>query len=278
MTSETITVVEVLRRAQGYLAGRGIDTPRLDAEVLLADVLGCDRLGLYTGFDRPLTTAETDTYRDAIGRRAKHEPVAYIIGHRGFRTITVRVSSDVLVPRPETELLVEWVLEAAPQDARILDWGTGSGAIALALAAERPDLTLTGIDRSQAALEVARGNDTDHRVEWLRSDGFEALAGRTFDVIAANPPYIAEAEMSSLAPDLAHEPREALVSGPTGLECYQAIAADAPAHLTDDGLIVVEIGATQASAVAALFGAAGLTDIEVRTDLSGYERAVGARR
>ena len=125
---------------------------------------------------------------------------------------------------------------------------------------------------------IRDSNDTDHRVEWLRSDGFEALAGRTFDVIAANPPYIAEAEMSSLAPDLAHEPREALVSGPTGLECYQAIAADAPAHLTDDGLIVVEIGATQASAVAALFGAAGLTDIEVRTDLSGHERAIGARR
>lgn len=278
MTSETITVVEVLRRAQGYLAGRGVDTPRLDAELLLANVLDCDRLTLYTGFDRPLTTAETDAYRDAIARRGKREPVAYILGHRGFRTITLEVSADVLVPRPETELLVEWVLEVAPAGARVLDWGTGSGAIALALAAERADLTVTGIDRSAPALDVARRNDRDGTVEWLISDGFAALSGRVFDVIAANPPYIAEDAMVTLAPELGHEPREALVSGPSGLECYRAIAADAPEHLTDDGVIVVEIGATQASAVADLLSGAGLTDIEVRTDLAGHERAVGARR
>jgi len=278
MTSETITVVEVLRRAQGYLAGRGVDTPRLDAELLLANVLDCDRLTLYTGFDRPLTTAETDAYRDAIARRGKREPVAYILGHRGFRTITLEVSADVLVPRPETELLVEWVLEVAPAGARVLDWGTGSGAIALALAAERADLTVTGIDRSAPALDVARRNDRDGIVEWLISDGFAALSGRVFDVIVANPPYIAEDAMVTLAPELGHEPREALVSGPSGLECYRAIAADAPEHLTDDGVIVVEIGATQASAVADLLSGAGLTDIEVRTDLAGHERAVGARR
>lgn len=278
MTSETITVVEVLRRAQGYLAGRGVDTPRLDAELLLANVLDCDRLTLYTGFDRPLTTTETDAYRDAIARRGKREPVAYILGHRGFRTMTLEVSADVLVPRPETELLVEWVLEVAPAGARVLDWGTGSGAIALALAAERADLTVTGIDRSAPALDVARRNDRDGTVEWLISDGFAALSGRVFDVIAANPPYIAEDAMVTLAPELGHEPREALVSGPSGLECYRAIAADAPEHLTDDGVIVVEIGATQASAVADLLSGAGLTDIEVRTDLAGHERAVGARR
>lgn len=278
MTSETITVVEVLRRAQGYLAGRGVDTPRLDAELLLANVLDCDRLTLYTGFDRPLTTTETDAYRDAIARRGKREPVAYILGHRGFRTMTLEVSADVLVPRPETELLVEWVLEVAPAGARVLDWGTGSGAIALALAAERADLTVTGIDRSAPALDVARRNDRDGTVEWLISDGFAALSGRVFDVIAANPPYIAEDAMVTLAPELGHEPREALVSGPSGLECYRAIAADAPEYLTDDGVIVVEIGATQASAVADLLSGAGLTDIEVRTDLAGHERAVGARR
>jgi release factor glutamine methyltransferase len=278
MTGEPITVVEVLRRAQGYLAGRGVDTPRLDAELLLANVLNCDRLTLYTGFDRPLSTTETDTYRTAIGRRGNREPAAYILGHRGFRTITLDVTPDVLVPRPETELLVEWVLEVAPHGARVLDWGTGSGAIAVALATERPDLTVTGIDRSAAALEVARRNDPQGGVQWLVSDGFAALDGHTFDVIAANPPYIAEAEMSALAPELAYEPREALVSGPSGLECYRAIASDCAVHLATDGIVVVEIGATQASAVSALFGAAGLTDIAVRTDLAGHERAVGARR
>src|SRR6185295_5846505 len=177
---EALTAGAVLRLAAGHLAGRAGDTPRLDAEILLAGVLGVDRLALYTGHDRPLTREETDAYREAVARRARGEPVAYIVGRRAFRRLDIAVTRDVLIPRPETEGLVEWAAEAAPPGAAALDWGTGSGAVALALAAERPDLAVTGIDSSEAALAVARRNDEAGRVEWLLSDGFAALQGRRF--------------------------------------------------------------------------------------------------
>lgn len=278
VTEPAITVIDVLRRAQGYLAGRGVDSPRLDAELLLADVLACDRLALYTGFDRPLTLAETDGYRRAIARRGHREPVAYIVGSRGFRNITLRVSPDVLVPRPETELLVEWVVEGAAHGATILDWGTGSGAIALAIADERPDLVVVGIDRSPTALAVARSNDHARRVEWLVSDGFGELAGRSFDIVVANPPYLAEGELDGLQPELGHEPVDALVSGPRGLESYESIVTGASDHLRPGGLLIFEVGATQAAAVQDLLTSAGFRTLEVRHDLAGHARAVGGMR
>lgn len=270
-----LTVGEVLRRSAAYLGGRGVDTPRLDAEVLLADVLGCDRLALYTDHERPLTRAETNRYRDAVARRGRREPVAYIVGARDFRRLRLEVTSEVLIPRPETEHLVEWVCEVAPEGAAVLDWGTGSGAVALALATERPDLAVCGIDVSAAALAVARRNDRDDAVEWVESDGFAALADRSFDVVASNPPYIAAADLPGLAPELGHEPRVALVSGSTGLECYRRIAADAPAHLAAGGWLIAEIGERQADAVAEIWRAAGLDPVEVRRDLAGLDRLVG---
>ena len=265
----------MLKRAAGYLADRGCDTPRLDAEVLLADVLGVERIRLYTDHERPLTTTETDGYRAFIARRAAREPVAYIVGRRGFRRLELEVSSSVLVPRPETELLVEWVIEIAPQAAEVLDWGTGSGAIALALRDVRPDLVVTGADRSAAALDVARSNDPDGVVEWVISDGFAALAGRHFDVVVANPPYLTDHELGEARPELGFEPAEALASGPSGYEAYEAIARDAPGHLRLGGWLLAEVGLGQAERVAALFSAAGFGGIATRPDLAGIPRAVG---
>ena len=267
----------MLRRAAGYLADRGCDAPRLDAEILLADVLGVDRLTLYTDHDRPLSAGETDAYRAAIARRGVREPVAYITGRRGFRRLELTVTPSVLVPRPETELLVEWVLEVAHHGARVLDWGTGSGALALAVADERPDLHVTGIDRSPDALAVARANDPDGGVTWVESDGFAALSGERFDVIAANPPYLSQADLVAAPPELGFEPAGALVAGPTGLEALESIARDAPTHLAPLGWLVAEVGIGQAERVGGLLRDAGLVDVGCRRDLSGIERAVGGR-
>ncbi len=278
MTGEPLTVVEVLRRTREYLAQRGAESPRLDAELLLADVLDCDRLALYTGFDRPLTRAETDAYRAHVARRARREPVAYILGTRGFRNLSLAVSPAVLIPRPETELLVEWALAVAPRGGRVLDWGTGSGAVALALADERGDLVLCGLDRSDAALAVARANDPNGRVEWLLSDGFAACGERRFDVIVANPPYVPAGELPLLAPELGFEPHEALVSGPTGLEAFQAIAAGGPPRLDGGGWLLAEIGMGQGEAVMGLWRDAGLESVTARADLAGIDRVIGGRR
>ena len=196
---------------------------------------------------------------------------------RAFRRLTLRVGPGVLVPRPETELLVEWAAEVAGPGAAVLDWGTGSGAVALALADERPDLTVTGVERSPEALAVARANDAAGRVEWLASDGFAAVAGRRFDVVAANPPYLSEAEHAAAPPELAHEPAAALVAGPTGLEALARLAAEGPAHLAPGGWLLAEAGAGQADAVEALWRDAGLGEVSARRDLAGVPRVVGGR-
>ncbi len=240
-------------------------------------MLGVDRLTLYTEHDRPLSSAETDAYRAAIARRGAREPVAYITGRRGFRRLELTVAPSVLVPRPETELLVEWVIEVAPREGRVLDWGTGSGAIALALADERPDLRVTGADRSEAALEVARRNDEASAVEWVHSDGFAALPGRRFDVVAANPPYLSDDDLAAAAPELAFEPAGALASGPTGLEAISALARESPERLASGGWLVIEIGAGQTDAVSRLLTAAGFVDMDVRHDLAGIPRVVAGR-
>ena len=267
----------MLRRAAGYLAHRGCDTPRLDAELLLAWVLAVDRLSLYTDHDRPLSLVESDAYRAAVARRGAREPVAYITGRRGFRRLELIVTPSVLVPRPETELLVEWALEVAPDGGSVLDWGTGSGAVALALVDERPDLRVTGTDRMPEALAVARANDPAGSVTWVRSDGFASLPGACFDVIAANPPYLSHAELAAAPSELGFEPAGALVAGPTGLEALESIARHAPAHLAPRGWLLLEVGAGQAPRVRGLMRDAGLVDAGCRRDLSGTERAVGGR-
>jgi release factor glutamine methyltransferase len=273
-------VGEVQRRSAAFLAERGSPSARLDADLLLAHALGVERLALYTGVERPLTPAELQRARDLVARRGRREPVAYITGERAFRRLRVEVGPEVLVPRPETEVLVDWALDAAAPGAAVLDWGTGSGAVALALADEGPALRVTALERSPSALARARANGEGLglEVEWLVSDGFAAVAGRGFDVVAANPPYLSPAGLEAAPPELRFEPREALVAGPTGLEAVERLAAEAPAHLEPGGALLVEVGEGQAEAAEAALRAGGLERVGHRADLAGIVRVVGGRR
>jgi release factor glutamine methyltransferase len=277
-----ITLAEVLRRSAAHLEERGSPTARLDAELLLGHALGLSRVEVYTRFDRPLTAAELDACREAIGRRARREPVAYILGSWGFRDLDLAVDARVLVPRPETELLVDRCLALldGAGTPRVLDVGTGSGAVALALARELPDAAVTGVDRSAAALDVARANAARLSIEaeWVESDLLDAVAGRRFDLIASNPPYVAAAEIEALEPEVRDwEPREATVAGPTGLEVIERLAAAAPAALAPGGAVAIEVGAGQAAAAAALLDRAGLAAGAPDRDHAGIERIVWAR-
>jgi release factor glutamine methyltransferase len=274
-----LTVGEVVGRTAKYFAGTGSPSPRLDADLVIGHVLGIARIEVYAQYDRPLTSAELDAARALVARRGRREPVAYITGRRGFRRIDVEVTPDVLIPRPETEMLVEWIIEVAPEGATVLDWGTGSGAVALALSDERPDLVVTAIDRSADALAVARGNGVrlGLEVEWVPSDGFAALAGRRFDLIAANPPYLSEKDLAAAPPELAYEPRGALVAGPRGDEVIARLAAEAGGYLAPGGALIVEIGEGQADTTVALLTDGGFRSVEVRTDLAGIARTVLGR-
>ncbi len=279
--SGALTIGEILRRSTAYLKEKGSSSPRLDADLLLAHALGVERLQLYTDSERPLTPPELSRARELVGRRARREPVAYLLGERAFRRLRLGVGPEVLVPRPETEVLVEWALAVAPEGGSVLDWGTGSGAVALALADEGPGLRVTAVDRSPEALERARANGVrcaGAPVEWLLSDGFAAVAGRRFDVIAANPPYLSPADLAEAPAELGFEPEGALVSGPTGLEAVERIVREAPDHLEPGGWVLIEVGDTQAGAAEALLGEAGLVDVAHRDDLAGVARVVGGRR
>lgn len=278
--SGALTIGEVLRRSTAYLREKGSASPRLDADLLLAHALGVERLALYTDSERPLTPAELARARELLGRRARREPVAYVLGERAFRRLRLGVGPEVLVPRPETEILVEWALAVAPEGGSALDWGTGSGAVALALADEGPGLRVTALDRSPEALERARANGArcGAEVEWLLSDGFASVAGRRFDVIAANPPYLSARDLAEAPAELRYEPEGALVAGPTGLEAVERIAREAPAHLEPGGWVLVEVGAGQGPAAEGLLADAGLADVGHRDDLAGVARVVGGRR
>lgn len=272
-----LTIAEVLRRSTAYLAERGSPSARLDAELLLGHALGLERLNLYTESERPLTPAELAAARALLGRRGRREPLAYITGRRAFRRLMLSVAPGVLVPRPETEFLVEWALEVAPASARVLDWGTGSGAIALALADEGDDLRVTALDRSAEALAIARDNarSLGLEVEWLVSDGFVALGARRFAVVAANPPYLSQADLNSAPPELGFEPAGALVSGPAGTEVIARLCAEAPAHLEPGGWLLIEVGEGQDDQTRRLLQAAGFDRVETRSDLAGIVRVVG---
>jgi release factor glutamine methyltransferase len=266
------TVRDALDSSLIALTAAGCGTPRLDAEVLLAAAMGVDRAVLIADPGRGLEPGEARAFQDFARRRVQREPVAYILGRKGFRRLELAVDPRVLIPRPETEHVVEAAL-GLPVDARVVDVGTGSGAIALALADERPDLSVVGTEVSPGALAVARANAArlGLSVEFLEGDLLEPVSGPV-DAVVSNPPYVRAGER--LAPELGYEPVEALYGGEDGLDVYRRLVPAA----AQAAFIAIEIGAGQAADVTALVREAGFQAVEVIPDLAGIDRVVVGRR
>lgn len=293
------TVLELLTWTTDFFKRHGIDSARLDAEVLLAHALRTERLRLYVDYEKPVLPEERDRFRGLVQRRAKERvPVSQLLGQREFWSLPLKVTGDVLTPRPETETLVEWALTRAtaagrnPQLAgqvadstekiRILDVGTGSGAIALALAKELAHAEVTGTDCSTAALQIATENADDlrmgERIRWLQGDLFEPVANEVFDVIVSNPPYVARRDEATLPPELSHEPEQALFAGPDGLDVIRRLVAEAGDHLSPGGWLGIELSPEQVEEVEQALAAAGFIEVERRFDLASRPRVLGARR
>jgi release factor glutamine methyltransferase len=257
-----VTVLDVIQKSAEFLAGKGIDSPRLNAELLLAHVLRLPRMKLYLNFDRTLSPEELDTMRELVRRRARHEPLQYILGSASFCGLELTVNPHVLVPRPETELLAEagWqFLRTRPGAPTALDFGTGSGCLAIALAAHCPTARVTALDVSEPALALARANAERHsvaaRIEFVAGNDLAALpAGARFDLIISNPPYIPTAAIESLPPEVRDfEPRVALDGGPDGLRIHRQLAAGAGAFLKPGARLMVELADGQADAARELY-------------------------
>ena len=291
----------MLEWTTGHLKKHGSDTPRLDAEILLAKARGCQRIQLYTAYDQPLTDEVRATMRELVQRRAQAEPVAYLVGHREFFSLDFRVTRDVLIPRPDTETLVIEIIEGIKQRValsaaagesptiRVLDLCTGSGCVVVSAAKhcqthKQLNVQFTATDICPAALEIAHENAVKHGVqdliEFLPGDLFDALpTDARFDILASNPPYIPTAEIDTLDPEVAkHEPRLALDGGPSGFDVIDRLIAAAPDHALPDALFLMELSPEQADpACQRLTTAAQFTDIVIRKDLAGRPRVIRAR-
>ena len=265
-STETWTVGRLLQWTTDYLKSHGSDSPRLDTEVLLAEALGCRRIDLYTAFEDVPGEGPRAAFRELVRRRAEGTPVAYLVGRREFYSLSFRVTPAVLIPRPETELLVVALLDLARArpaagPLTIADVGTGSGIIAVCAAKHLPGCRVTAIDISPEALEVARGNAAAHgvaeRIEFLRSDLLAAVStGRRFDFIVSNPPYVAAEEINTLAPDVRNfEPHVALLAGPRGTAVIEVLVSQAAERLVPGGHLLMEISPTVHEAVQALLAA-----------------------
>jgi len=280
---EILSVLELIKKSADFLARKGIDSPRLNAELLIGHVLGLKRMQLYLQFERPLTAAELDRIRPLVIRRGQHEPVQYIVGEAEFHGLKLKVDRRALIPRPETEYLIELVVAKCERlPARALDLGTGSGAIALALAQVFPQAFVTATDVDPGALALALENATAtalaDRVRLVQSDWFGALPVEPFDLIVSNPPYLSAVETEQTAPEVrGFEPTRALTSANEGLADLLAIIADAPRYLAPGGLLALETGISQHPRLLEALRAAGFADVESRTDLAGRDRFVFGR-
>ena len=281
MAEDLWTIRRVLGWTQGRFTERGILTARLDAELMLASVLNKERIALYTHFDQPLSTEELTAFRALIKRRLVGEPVAYLLGRKEFRSLELMVDARVLVPRPDTETLVDVALTLLPPlgPARVVDVGTGSGAVAIAIAVERADVTVEAVDVSPDAVAVAAENAQRH-APWVKvylGDLLSPVEGE-LDLVVSNPPYIPSGDLSGLPLDVRREPRLALDGGKDGLDVVRRLVDMAARRLRHHGAIAVEIGAGQADATAQLLATAGFVEIVKTRDMGAIERVVSGRR
>jgi release factor glutamine methyltransferase len=282
MTSETWTPLKLVCWATDYFAGKGVDTPRLDAEILLAHALNCQRIALYTHFEKPIVPDELALFKTLVQRRARREPVAYITGKKAFWEKEFLVGPEVLIPRPETECPVQCALDLLPKDGppkKVLELGAGSGALVLSVACERPVHEYTATDLSQKALDMARKNAANlglDRILFAHGDWFGALApGQLFDLILANPPYIESKMLACLEPEIReYEPVTALDGGKNGLDDLARIIDAAPDYLAPGGALLLEIGSDQGQAVEGLAKkkSARWKDCTILPDFAGRDR------
>ncbi len=283
-----MTVLEAIQRSAEFLERKDVDSPRLQAELLLAHLLAVPRLRLYLDFDRPLTDELTAQLRELVKRRGQREPLQHLVGSTSFCGLEIVVNRDVLIPRPETELLAElaWthLKSLAGANPAVLDFGTGSGCLAIAVAVKCPSARVTAVDLSTAALAVARQNATRHgvadRIAFVEGDGAEVLRrGSGFDLVVANPPYIPAGDLAGLQPEVRdHDPRLALVGGADGLDVIRSLAAAAPIGLRAGGRLMMEFGDGQAAAVGGLFASPGWCEQAVHKDLAGTQRILVATK
>ena len=277
-----LTVLEIIKRTTEFLATKGVASPRLNAELLLGHVIGRRRMQLYLEFERPLTAAELDRLRPLVRRRGQQEPLQYVLGEAEFRGLRLKVDRRALIPRPETELLVELVHTWAGTQApvlRALDLGTGSGAIAAALATLWPGAAVVAAERCPEALALARENfaalGLEGRIQPVAATWFEGVPPGPYDAIVSNPPYLTAAEVAATAPEVReHEPRSALEAPEEGLADLRAILEAAPGYLRPGGLLALETGCDHRAALCARLQAAGFQPVAAHQDLTGRDRFI----
>jgi len=288
------TVLALLDWTKDYLEKNDSESPRLDAEILLAHSMHCERIMLYTRFDEIVSEADRLQFRELVKQRASGCPVAYLVGFKEFYSLRFDVSEHVLIPRPETEFVVIAVLDIVKEHfnsdsngqsmpCHVIDVGTGSGAIAITLATELPQIQVTAVDLSTAALEVARKNATRHevndRIEFAEQDLLAGPSDNKFDIVASNPPYVSSEEYETLSRNVReYEPQLALESGPTGMECYQRLVPQAAARLNAGGWLVLETSPMLMEQLKMLVIENGFDEISTVSDLAGHPRIVTARR
>ncbi|MFW6409405.1 MAG: peptide chain release factor N(5)-glutamine methyltransferase [Halanaerobiales bacterium] len=284
-----MNIKEVLQKTEDYLSKHGVTNARLDAEVLLADLLGMDRIKLYINFDYPLTAKELTTYRKRIKKRAQRLPVAYITGHKEFMSLDLEIEEGVLIPRPETEELVENIISYCKErditDPNIVDVGTGSGAIMVSLGYYLEGARIAGIDISPRAVKVARSNikkhELDDRLKVIKGDLLQPLIKRdkkNVDIVISNPPYIDNKGMEDLPPEVKTEPVKALAGGDDGCRVYERLIPQAARVLRPGGLLALEIGQAQVGRLEHWFQSDEWLNYKLRSDYSGRERMVFAHR